>query len=288
MRSMSRIAIATATSCLLAAGTFTALTVLAGPAHADSTTAATCTANTFPPSCSVSNITITSPESIQLNAQSTPGKWNVYFTWTTTCTLGGQTQTETGGGAQTTPAWDLLTRGFDNPDSCTVTAKASLSASMSGSTAKPLSITLNLDYNPQSGSASPSPSGAPTYHLARGFRDKCIDDAGNSSSVRAKIQIWSCNSFDKAQGLTYSRSELKHNNLCLNAKGNGKIGSKIILWTCNGSANEIWTHKSNGEFVEKANGSKLCLNDPGYSTKNGTQLIVWTCNNASNEHWSQP
>lgn len=286
MRSMSRIAMAAVTSGLLAASALTALTVLAGPAQADTTTAATCTGNTFPPTCTVSNVTITSPESIQLNALSTPSPWSVYFTWTATCTLNGQTQTETGGGAQSTPAWDLLTLGFNNPDSCTVTAKAALSATTAGSTAKPLTITLNLDYTPQSGSASPSP--APTYHVARGFGGKCIDDAGNSSSVRAKIQIWSCNSSDAAQGLTYSNSELKHNNLCLNAKGNGKSGSKIILWTCNGSANEVWTHKSNGEFVEKANGSKLCLNDPGYSTKNGTQLIVWACNNAPNEHWSQP
>ncbi len=290
MRSISRIAIATVTSGLLAAGTFTALTVLAGPAHADSTTVATCTGNTFPPSCTISDVTINSPDSIQLNAQSTPSNWSVYFTWTTSCTLNGQTQTESGGGAQTTPAWDLLTLGFNNPDSCTVTAKAALSATSTGSsTAKPLTITLNLDYTPQSGSASASSSpSAPTYHLARGFDSKCIDDAGNSSSLRAKIQIWSCNSFDAAQGLTYSNSELKHNNLCLNAKGNGKSGSKIILWTCNGSANEMWTHKSNGEFVEKANGSKLCLNDPGYSTKNGTQLIVWACTNTPNEHWSQP
>jgi hypothetical protein len=288
---MSRIAIATAASGLLAAGTFTAITVMAGPAHADSGTAATCTGNTQPPSCTISDVTITAPETIELNAQSTPGSESVYFTWSTSCTLNGQTQTETGGGAQTTPAWDLLTLGFNNPDSCTVTAKATLSAPSpsSGATAVPLTLTLNLDFNPQPGSsASPSPSAATSYHTARGFSGKCIDDAGNSSSVRAKIQIWSCNSFDVAQGLTYSKSELKHNNLCLNAKGNGKSGSKIILWTCNGSANEIWTHKSNGEFVEKANGSKLCLNDPGYSTKNGTQLIVWACNNAPNEHWSQP
>ncbi len=283
MRSMSRIAMATVTSGLLAAGTLTALTVLAGPAHADTTTAATCTGDTFPPTCTVSNITIKSPESIQVNALSTPSDWSVYFTWTATCTLNGQTETETGGGAQTTPAWDLLTLGFNNPDSCTVTAEAALSATTSGSTAKPMTITLNLDYTPQSGTPTP-----PVYHVSRGFAGKCIDDAGNSSSLRAKIQIWSCDSFDAAQGLTYTNSELKHNNLCLNAKGNGKSGSKIILWTCNGSANEIWTHKSNGEFVEKANGSTLCLNDPGYSTKNGTQLIVWACNNAPNEHWSQP
>jgi hypothetical protein len=289
---MSRIAIATATSGLLAAGTFTAITVLAGTAHAG--TADSCTGTGAPISCTISAATITLPATIELNAETSPSGQTVDVSWSTNCTLAGQTQAESGGEEDTTPAWDALTLGFANPDSCTVTAKATIPNSNSSATSAP-TLRLNLDYNPQAGasptdsaSASASPSPAPTYHVARGFGGKCIDDAGNSSSVRAKIQIWSCNSSDAAQGLTYSNSELKHNNLCLNAKGNGKSGSKIILWTCNGSANEVWTHKSNGEFVEKANGSKLCLNDPGYSTKNGTQLIVWACNNAPNEHWSQP
>jgi hypothetical protein len=49
--------------------------------------------------------------------------------------------------------------------------------------------------------------------------------------------------------------------------------------------NELWTHKSNGEFVMKANGGKYCLDDPASSTHNGTQLIVWTCKNGTNQHW---
>lgn len=57
---------------------------------------------------------------------------------------------------------------------------------------------------------------------------------------------------------------------------------------CNGSANEIWVHKSNGEYVLKANGSSLCLDDPAYSTANGTQLIVYTCSGTRNQRWSLP
>ena len=69
-------------------------------------------------------------------------------------------------------------------------------------------------------------------------------------------------------------------------KANGGNGSKVILYSCNGGANEIWTHKSNGEFVLKANGGKYCLDDPASSTHNGTQLIVWTCKNRANQHWT--
>jgi hypothetical protein len=73
--------------------------------------------------------------------------------------------------------------------------------------------------------------------------------------------------------------------MCLNDQRSGGNGSKVILYTCNGGANEIWTHKSNGEFVLKANGGKYCLDDPASSKHNGTQLIVWTCHNTPNQHW---
>jgi hypothetical protein len=292
MRSIRRIAAATGSCGLLAAGTFTAVMLVAAPANAG--TAGSCTGTGTPSACTVTDLTITSPQSIELNANSSPDDQSVDLTWTTDCTLAGSSQAESGGDDDTTPAWDTLTLGFSNPDSCTVTATAKLSGagSGSGSTAAP-TLTLNVDDNPQAGaSSSPTASSTPgpvkSYKLARGFDGKCVDDAGNSKSLRAKIQIWSCNSFDPAQGLTYSGSELHHNNLCLNAKGNGKSGSKVILWTCNGSGNEIWTHKSDGEFVEKANGGKLCLDDPAYSTKNGTQLMVYACNNGPNQHWSLP
>ena len=78
---------------------------------------------------------------------------------------------------------------------------------------------------------------------------------------------------------------LQHNGLCLNDQHSGGNGSKIILYTCNNASNETWTHRSNGEFVLKANGGHLCLDDPAYSTRNGTQLDVWTCKDSVNQRW---
>lgn len=43
-----------------------------------------------------------------------------------------------------------------------------------------------------------------------------LDDAGNSSALRAKIQIWTCNSHDQAQGWSFSGGELIHNGRCAN------------------------------------------------------------------------
>jgi non-reducing end alpha-L-arabinofuranosidase len=125
-------------------------------------------------------------------------------------------------------------------------------------------------------------------HVIKGYASKCVDDNENSSSLGTKIQIWGCNNDDDAQLWEYTNGELVHNGMCANDSAFGGSGSHVILWTCNGAANEIWTHQSNGEFVLKANGGTLCLNDPAYSTANGTQLIVYACQNTANEHWTQP
>ena len=136
----------------------------------------------------------------------------------------------------------------------------------------------------RSSSSAPPSSG----HLVQGYTGKCVDDAGNSSGNGAKVQIWTCSSFDKAQLWTYSNGELIHNNKCLNDKAWGGNGAKVILYSCNHALNELWTHQSNGQYVLNAKGYKLCLDDPAYSTRNGTQLIVYTCKDSANQRWSKP
>jgi len=139
-------------------------------------------------------------------------------------------------------------------------------------------------------SPSPSPSPSPTaaaYHPWQGYNGKCLDDSGNSSALRAKVQIWNCGSSDKAEYWSYSGGELMHNGLCLNDQRWGGDGSHAILYTCNGAANEIWTHLANGELKLKANGGKYCLDDPAYSTRSGTQLILYACNGGANQRWAE-
>lgn len=289
MRSMKRMTIATAAFGVVVAGTLTGLALTGGVAHAGNITS--CTGAGSPVSCSVSDVAISEPTSIELNAESSPNGLAVELTWSTSCTLNGNTTTNSGDDDMTTPAWDVLDTNVTDPDSCTVSATATLTGSTSSSTAP--TLTLNVDANQSSSSASASASSSTgttttSVHQSHGFDGTCMDDSGNSSALRAKVQIWTCNPTDKAQGWSYSGSELHHGSLCLNAKGNGKSRSKLILWKCTGAANEIFIHRSDGELVEKANGYKVCVNDPAYSTRNGTQLIVYTCQNTPNEHWSLP
>jgi Ricin-type beta-trefoil lectin domain len=290
MRSMKRMTIATAAFGVVVAGTLTGLALTGGTAKAGGISS--CSGSGSPVSCAISGAVITQPVTIELNAESSPSGLPVELKWSTSCTLNGTTTGNSGDDKLTTPAWDALAMNVTDPDQCTVTATATLTGTTSSSTGP--TLTLNLDSNQNTPSASPSTSTSSagstgsTAHQSHGFDGTCLDDKGNSSSLRATVQIWRCNPADKAQNWSYTHSELRHGNLCLNAKGNGKRGSKLILWSCTGSANEIWIHRSNGEMVEKANGYQLCINDPRYSTKNGTQLIVYACQNTPNEHWSVP
>jgi hypothetical protein len=150
-------------------------------------------------------------------------------------------------------------------------------------------LNFQVSYASWAGStptAAASSTTAAPVNQVRGFDGMCMDDTNNSSAARTSVQIWRCNS-GQAQSWTYWGSELRIHGMCVNAKGNGKSGSKLILWQCTGAANEIFIHRGS-EWVEKANGYKLCIDDPAYSTRGGTQLMVYTCNNGSNQHWTEP
>jgi hypothetical protein len=176
---------------------------------------------------------------------------------------------------------------------CTATATVSLpSSETSTSGFTPSEFTATLDYTPSS-SATASPTPTPTstaspVHPVKGYDGKCVDDNGNSSANRAKIQIWGCSGTDQAENWKYSNDEFVHSGKCLNDQGDGGNRSHVILYSCNGGSNEKWIELANGELVLKAHNENLCLDDPRSSTKNGTQLIVYTCKDSANQKWSLP
>ncbi len=259
------------------------LTAIMPPAYAnvagfchDSGTAAHCTLSG----------SITAPTAVTIDVTaSVNGKATV--AWTVTCTRGDRTLYTTGAKASETPAQVSLT-----PLPATAAGRCAVSASASLSTGNVASaLTVELAYTPAvSPSPSPSPSPAVTlagYHQWQGYDGKCLEDAGSSSALRARVQLWTCGSAGKAEYWDYTRGELTHHGLCLNDQHWGGNGSHAILYACNGAADEIWSERANGELKLKAHGGKYCLTDPAYSTSNGTQLIVSTCQDTSNQRWHQ-
>jgi len=259
--------------------------ITAGMSVAHANVAGFCDASGAKATCTDTQ-TMAAPTSVTVGVTASPNQ-SATVTWTANCTLSGQTAKTSGGADSQTPVTDAITLPFTNPDQCTVSATVTLPASVSGAQLSVAMTYTTAATATPSASASSSPPPA-AYHPFKGYAGKCLDDAGNSFADRTKIQIWKCNPSDQAQYWMYSGGELIHGGMCVNDQRSGGNGSKVILYTCNGAANEIWTHLANGELKLKANGGKYCLDDPAYSTRNGTQLIVYTCHDSANQRWYQP
>jgi hypothetical protein len=301
MRGTRRDTVMMAVGCLAAAGFVTGFAINAVTASASGNN---CTASTSAPSCSldIPDVAAPVPGSIQLlmTNEDTNDTAGYTVSWTSQCnnsngtSLGSWHDT-----ASNTLSGDVVEDSVDvtSPTgaySCSV--QANLTATLTASDT--LYMVLNyVEQSPaptaasSSPSSSPSPSPSPSPAHAGRIADlagKCADDSGNSRSKRAKAVIWTCHSTDAAQQWTYSGGELRHNGLCLNAKGNAANGSMVILWTCDGSPAEIWAHTKGGSIELKAHAWSLCLTDPENATRNGTQLVVSSCRNKPDQNWSMP
>ncbi|MGH3190895.1 MAG: ricin-type beta-trefoil lectin domain protein [Streptosporangiaceae bacterium] len=281
MRKSRRLGVIAAASGLLAAGGITVGLV----ATASANTAGLCSSTT---TCTTGAETVNGPASITAAVSMESGSsQDAVVTWNVTCSPGGTAQTGTST-SQAVPFSVNMTLGVTNPNNCTVSATMTTTEPATN----PGTVLLVINWTPAA-SASPTATAttAPSSGglIVKGYKSKCVDDSGNKSTLRNKIIIWSCNNSDKAQLWHFaSNGELQHNGKCANDQATGGNGSHVILYTCNGAANEVWSHLANGEYKLKARGGTVCLDDPASSTKNGTQLIVWTCKDSANQRWYQP
>jgi hypothetical protein len=60
-------------------------------------------------------------------------------------------------------------------------------------------------------------------------------------------------------------------------------GTQVIIWDCNGGANQQWTQLSNGAL--QVYGTK-CLDVLGHATAPGSPVAIWDCNGGANQRWT--
>ncbi|MEV0895177.1 PQQ-dependent sugar dehydrogenase [Actinoplanes sp. NPDC049802] len=71
---------------------------------------------------------------------------------------------------------------------------------------------------------------------------------------------------------------------CLDVNGGATAdGTRIQLWTCNGSAAQVWA--VNGQVWRNPQSGK-CLDVAGGATANGTKVQLWTCNGTAAQNWT--
>ncbi|WP_221330102.1 ThuA domain-containing protein [Actinoplanes sp. L3-i22] len=72
-------------------------------------------------------------------------------------------------------------------------------------------------------------------------------------------------------------------NKCLDVNGGASAdGTKIQLWTCNGSGAQNWA--VSGQVWRNPQSGK-CLDVAGGATGNGTKVQLWTCNGSGAQNW---
>ncbi|HXL96574.1 MAG TPA: RICIN domain-containing protein [Streptosporangiaceae bacterium] len=304
-RKTGRLALAATATALIAASM---VAVFATTAHAATYSVDACTAQGADASCAM-NYTAADVTSLAVNIDVAPNE-QVNVTGTLSCIFASNPELNF---TEELPSWSDFGAGpagygfwseNDGQDEGTPATSCALSLNialynatgdftadlllwLAGGAEAPPTVPVPVLPSPTA-SATPSPSAAPV-HLVRGFDGMCLRDTGDSAAKRTKIVIWACDPTAQGQGWTYRGDELRiHGDMCVNAKGRGTSGSPLILWPCNGSPNETWIHGSNGEYVLKANGYKLCLTDPAYSTGDGTQASVGFCSDARDQRWSLP
>jgi alpha-galactosidase len=96
--------------------------------------------------------------------------------------------------------------------------------------------------------------------------------------------IWDC-SGQPNQRWTATGNAIQVFGKCLDAPFNAVAGDAVILFACNGGANQQWAFSADGSI--RGVDSGLCLDVTGNSTGNGTLVELWTCTGAANQRWAR-
>ncbi|WP_443060058.1 glycoside hydrolase family 27 protein [Streptomyces sp. NBC_00485] len=63
-------------------------------------------------------------------------------------------------------------------------------------------------------------------------------------------------------------------------------GTQVEIWSCNGGANQTWTHSASGSLTVYSGSGQRCLDAYNNRTTPGTKVEIWTCNGQSNQQWT--
>ena len=123
-----------------------------------------------------------------------------------------------------------------------------------------------------------------TGAIASGVAGKCLDDFGGNNASGTKIEIWTCNGTAAQQWTAAADGTLRVEGKCLDA---------TALGTANGTALELWDCNGGANQVWQGYDggyrnpvSGRCLDDPALSTTDGTGVNLWDCNGGANQRWT--
>lgn len=120
-----------------------------------------------------------------------------------------------------------------------------------------------------------------------GLAGKCLDVAGGGTADGTKIQLWTCNGSAAQTWTVTPEGTIRALGKCLDVAGGG---------TADGTKVQLWTCNGTGaqNWSAQPDGtvrnpqSGRCLDVAGNTSTDGTQIHIWTCTAAANQKWTLP
>ncbi|MFJ2257037.1 PQQ-dependent sugar dehydrogenase [Streptomyces sp. NPDC087844] len=129
--------------------------------------------------------------------------------------------------------------------------------------------------------------GATRTGEVKGVNGKCLDIDNAQTADGTKVQIWTCNGSTAQKWTTGSDSTLKALGKCLDISGGA---------TADGTKVQLWTCNGSGAqtWAAQPDGtvrnpqSGKCLDASGGTWNDGTAVHLWTCHTDANQKWTLP
>ncbi|GIF74047.1 ricin-type beta-trefoil lectin domain protein [Asanoa siamensis] len=129
--------------------------------------------------------------------------------------------------------------------------------------------------------------GGRTGQIVSAATGKCLDVNASGTADGTKIQIWTCNGTGAQRWTVGTDGTLRALGKCLDVRSSG---------TANGTLVQLWTCNGTGaqRWTPQANGSLVnpqsgrCLDVAANGTADGTQIHIWDCVGAANQRWTLP
>ncbi|MFE1288147.1 ricin-type beta-trefoil lectin domain protein [Streptomyces sp. NPDC058751] len=129
------------------------------------------------------------------------------------------------------------------------------------------------------------PGGTPGTGEVKGVGGKCLDVDNAGTADGTKVQLWTCNGTGAQRWTVAADGTVKALNKCLDVDNSG---------TADGTKVQLWTCNGTGaqKWTVAADGTVKalgkCLDVSGGGTADGTKVQLWTCNNTGAQKWTLP
>ncbi|WP_433203243.1 glycosyl hydrolase [Dactylosporangium sp. CS-047395] len=120
----------------------------------------------------------------------------------------------------------------------------------------------------------------------KGLAGKCLDVAASGTANGTKIQLYTCNGTGAQNWTVGSDGTVRALGKCLDVAGGTNA---------DGTKVQLWDCVGNGHQQWSRAGQTLvnpetgkCLDVTGQNSADGTQIQIWTCNGQTNQNWTLP